>query len=61
MENDINFNYEPETEVYKSCAATLDGEMFVIGGFQQKRQVNIKKAGQLFTRMIPGLGINNIF
>ena len=40
MNNDINFTYDLNTEVYGSCAATLDGEMFVLGGYNKKRQVN---------------------
>ena len=40
FDNDINFTYEPETEVEDSCAATLDDEMFVLGGWNQKRQGN---------------------
>ena len=42
FDNDINFTYEPNTEVEDSCAATLDGEMFVLGGWNHKRQVNTK-------------------
>ena len=42
VDDDINFTYEPDTEVYGSCAATLDGEMFVLGGWNKKRQVNTK-------------------
>ena len=37
--DDINFAYEPETEAYGCCAATLDGEMFVLGGWTHVRQV----------------------
>ena len=43
MDNDINFTYDLNTEVYESCAATLDGEMFVLGGRNEERQVNTKK------------------
>ena len=42
MDNDINFTYNLNTEVYDSCAATLDGEMFVLGGRNEKRQVYTK-------------------
>ena len=38
----MNFSYELETEVYDSCGATLNGEMFVFGGANKKRQVKIK-------------------
>ena len=38
-ENDIDFTYEHRTEVYGSCTATLDDEMFVLGGNDQTRQV----------------------
>lgn len=29
-------------EVYGSCAATLEGEMYVLGGAEQPNQVNIQ-------------------
>ena len=41
IDDDINFEYEPNTEVYQSCAATLDGEMWVLGGYYKRRQVKI--------------------
>lgn len=41
VDDDINFAYDTNTEVYASCAASLNGEMFVLGGWEQKRQVNI--------------------
>ena len=40
MDDDINFNYEANTEVYYSCAASLSDEMWVFGGSFKKRQVN---------------------
>ena len=38
-DDDINFTYEANTEVYESCAASLNDEMWVLGGYNQKRQV----------------------
>jgi len=40
LDNDINFTYDLNTEVYESCAATLDGEMFVLGGWNEKKQIS---------------------
>ena len=40
MNDDINFFYEANTDVYLSCAATLNDEMWVFGGFNIRRQVN---------------------
>ena len=37
------FTYQTGTEVFHSCAATLNNEMFVFGGRNQKRQVNIER------------------
>ena len=42
MDDHLDFDYGVNTEVYGSCGATLEGEMFVIGGSDQKRQVNTK-------------------
>ena len=42
VDDDINFTYEDRTEVYYSCAASLNDEMWVLGGSIQKRQVNLK-------------------
>ena len=50
MDNNLYFNYGADTEVYDSCGATLEGEMFVIGGWQDPRQVrnnNQLKPGHL--------------
>ena len=41
VDDDTAFTYDDDTEVYASCAATLHGEFWVIGG-NKKRQVNIK-------------------
>ena len=43
VDDDINFNYDTNTEVDESCAASLNGKMFVLGGWKQKQQVNIKQ------------------
>ena len=56
--------YKPETELHGSCGATLNGEMFVLGGQNQKRQVNIKNIqnpGQFFVKIITGFNKNNLF
>ena len=42
MDDDINFTYEENTEVDFSCAASLNDEMWVLGGYKKKRQVNLK-------------------
>ena len=39
IDNDLNFNYDVNTEVYSSCAATLNGNMYVLGGQFKKNQV----------------------
>ena len=42
MDDDINFTYDADTEVHYSCAASLNDEMWVLGGSSNKRQVNLK-------------------
>ena len=42
MDDDINFTYDDNTEVDRSCAASLNDEMWVLGGYPNKRQVNLK-------------------
>ena len=42
VDDDIVFTYETDTEVFKSCAATLNGEFWVLGGYNQRRQVVLK-------------------
>ena len=37
IDDDINFTYEADTQVYESCTASLDGEMFVLGGLNQRQ------------------------
>ena len=43
IDANIDFKYEAKTEVSGSCAATLNNEMFVFGGLNEKRQVNLNK------------------
>ena len=43
VDDDLNFAYDTNTEVYESCAAALNGKMFVLGGWSQTQQVNIKQ------------------
>ena len=33
-------NFEKETEVHGSCGATLNGQNWIIGGWNEKRQVS---------------------
>ena len=42
VNDDINFTFEDNTEVFYSCAASLNDEMWIFGGFYQRRQVNSK-------------------
>ena len=42
MDDDINFTYDDNTEVYYSCASSLNDEMWVLGGGSKIRQVNLK-------------------
>ena len=46
VDDDIDFTFEQNTEVYGSCATSLEGEMWVLGGEQQQRQVYITKVSQ---------------
>ena len=39
VDNDINFVYEEGTEVYISCGVTLNGEFWIFGGANNRRQV----------------------
>ena len=39
IDSDIIFSFDTETEIDRSCSSTLNGEHFVIGGVNQKRQV----------------------
>ena len=42
MDDDINFTYDDNTGVSGSCAASLNDEMWVLGGASYMRQVNLK-------------------
>ena len=35
----FEFKMDDDTEVYRSCSATLNGELYVFGGFTQSKQV----------------------
>ena len=39
VDDDLNFSYEKNTEVYESCAASLNGEMWVLGSNHHPKQV----------------------
>ena len=39
VDDDLNFSYEKNTEVYESCAASLNGEMWVLGSNHLPKQV----------------------
>ena len=47
VDDDIDFTYDEDTEVEQSCAASLNGEMWVLGGYYEQRQVNISKAATI--------------
>ena len=53
VDDDINFTFEDNTDVEFSCAASLNDEMWVLGGNYKKRQVNLK----LFDKRVD---INNL-
>ena len=55
VDDDINFAYDTNTEVYGSCAASLNGKMFVLGGWNQRKQVNIKHWQKIVTCIKHGL------
>ena len=42
VDDDIQFTFDENTEVYRSCAASWGDEMWVFGGYNQIRQVNVK-------------------
>ena len=42
VDDDIDFTYDANTEVYNSCSASLNNEIWVFGGNSKKRQVNFK-------------------
>ena len=39
VDDHLDFTYGANTKVYKSCGASLHGEMFVIGGYKENKQV----------------------
>ena len=39
VDENIEFEFEADTEVNGSCVATLKGEFYVLGGTNYKRQV----------------------
>ena len=41
VDDRLDFEYGAETEVRGSCGASLYDEMFVIGGYSERRQVYI--------------------
>ena len=40
MNRDINLNFDEGTDIGESCGATLNGKFIIIGGWNEKRQVN---------------------
>ena len=49
FDDDIDFEYEQNTKMSYSCAATFHDEMFVFGGSTTNRQVNMFKNYELQT------------
>ena len=43
VDDDTRFTFDADTEVFQSCATTLNDEFWVIGGYHKKRQVITKK------------------
>ena len=39
VEKNLKFNFGKSTEVYYSCGATLNGQFWIIGGKNEKKQV----------------------
>ena len=48
VDDDLSFTYDPKTEVRASCAASFDGEMFVLGGWNLPRQVILNNLPTIF-------------
>ena len=44
VENDLQFNYGENTETYDSCGATLNGQLWIIGGWNERNQVSFSAA-----------------
>ena len=38
-DDDLNFTYDENTEVFKSCSASLNDKMLIFGGWNHPRQV----------------------
>ena len=47
VDDETVFTFEAGTEVYKSCAATLNDEFWVIGGYVNRRQVFMKSLNNI--------------
>ena len=39
VQSNLKLNFEKGTEVENSCGATLNGQHWIIGGYNEKRQV----------------------
>ena len=48
VDDDLSITYDPKTEVRASCAASFDGEMFVLGGWNLPRQVILNNLPTIF-------------
>ena len=42
IQRKLKLNFEKRTEVYGSCGAVLNGQQWIIGGRNEKRQVSDK-------------------
>ena len=40
VQRDLKLNFGKGTEVENSCGATLNGQHWIIGGYNEKRQVS---------------------
>ena len=40
VQSNLKLNFEKGTEVENSCGATLNGQHWIIGGYNEKRQVS---------------------
>ena len=40
VQRDLKLNFEKDTEVFRSCGASLNGQYWIIGGNNEKRQVS---------------------
>ena len=51
FDDDTLITYDTDTEgVYGSCSATLNGENYILGGWNKKRQVNTTKTHLYLTK-----------